>query len=161
MGDKGDLLSGKNLLWLVVIAVIVAVIVIVVVHRRDHHDEATEDESHEAHETLHSLSRRDRKVLLIVGGVIAGAIVLYGLWYYGYLSVKTEHHHLELGRKARSERSERGSSQRPSSLRSQSARGVRSPPRQSPFLTNEERASASIRSPARGSLSSLSTESNL
>lgn len=155
-----DLLSGKNLIWLVVIAIVITVIVIILMRHHDR-DDLDGDGDHDIDDDLHT-TRRQRKWILAGLAIAVGVIVLYALWYYGSLSVESEHHgkrrSLSVGRE----------SERRASLRSQSARGPRTPSRPSsrapsrgaasPFLTNEER-SASLRSPARGSLSSLSTES--
>ena len=155
-----DLLSSKNLIWLVVIAIVIAVIVIILMRHHDR-DDLNGDGVHDFEDDLH-VSRRQRRWILIGLAIAVGVIVLYALWYYGKLTVESDyhgkHHSASIGH---------GGSRREASLRSQSARGPRTPSRApsrapsrgaaSPFLTNEER-SASLRSPARGSLSSLSTE---
>ena len=182
-----ELLSGKNLVWLIVIAVVVAVIIILVMHGRDN-KEALEGDGRNLRDNLRDdldkieddlklnhMTKKDRRVLLIVGAVVVVLIIVYGVWHMGYFKLGFEHGDGALGVSASV-----GSAKASASLRSQSSRSVRSPPRatptlssrsparspargqttvrsQSPFLTNEER-SASIRSPARGSLSSLSTE---
>lgn len=152
MGHSDDLLSSKNLLWLIVVTVVIAVIVIVL-FRHSEKEDKNGDGEHSWRDDVHTSDKQKRNIL--IGLIVAaGVIVAYWLYEHGSLSASTENHSMSVGRGGASARSQSARAGSPQARAAASTRGARS---QSPFLTNEER-SASIRSPTRGSLSSLSSE---
>lgn len=130
MGDKQNLLGGNGLVWLIVFVIVLAVVIVLVLGKR------SDNENGEG-------SPQDRKddngeKWWLIGLAIAAGVVIV-LWYTGGFGMLTGDHAI-----VKIEKEERRS---PTVRSAQSARGPRS---QSPL---------SARSPARGSLKSLSPES--
>jgi heme/copper-type cytochrome/quinol oxidase subunit 2 len=78
MGDDGKLLSGNNLLWLIVIGIVIAVIVIFVISHRD------DKEPKDVQDT------NDRNLLPWVVGVGAVILIVGVAYYYGLFGAKKD-----------------------------------------------------------------------
>jgi H+/Cl- antiporter ClcA len=133
MGDKQNLLGGNGLVWLIVFVIVIAVVIVLVLGKR------SDNENGEG--SPQDRSDDNKEKWWLIGLAIAAGVVIV-LWYTGAFGMLSgDNGIVKIEKEGREER------RSPTVRSAQSARGPRS---QSPL---------SARSPARGSLKSLSPES--